>query len=88
MRLLKTNETKWDKKIQLELSLRELQIIRDAMGATNYETRRKIWDKIFTSEDCPYNSEQDCPYNSEQGASLFSDINYILKNQGGVIING
>lgn len=80
MRLLKTNETKWDKKIQLELSLRELQIIRDAMGATNHEIRRKIWDEIFTSEDCPYNSEQE--------ASLFSDINYILKNQGGVVING
>ena len=80
MRLLKTNETKWDKKIQLELSLRELQIIRDAMGATNHEIRREIWDEIFTSEDCPYNSEQ--------GISLFNDINYILKNQGGVVING
>lgn len=80
MTLLKTNETKWDKKIQLELSLRELQIIRDAMGATNHKIRRNIWDEIFTSEDCPYNSEQ--------GASLFNDINYILKNQGGVAING
>ena len=80
MRLLKTNETKWDKKIQLELSLRELQIIRDAMGATNHEIRRNIWDEVFTSEDCPYNSEQ--------GTSLFNDINYILKNQGGVVRNG
>ena len=80
MKLLNTNETKWDKKIQLELSLRELQIIRDAMGATNHEIRREIWDEIFTSEDCPYNLEQ--------GISLFNDINYILKNQGGVVING
>ena len=80
MKLLNTNETKWNKKIQLELSLRELQIIRDAMGATNHKIRREIWDEIFTSEDCPYNSEQ--------GTSLFNDINYILKNQGGIIING
>lgn len=80
MKLLKTNETKWDKKIQLELSLRELQIIRDAMGATNHEIRRNIWDEVFTFEDCPYNSEQ--------GTSLFNDINYILKNQGGVVRNG
>ena len=80
MKLLNTNETKWDENIKLELTLRELQIIRDAMGATNHKIRREIWDEIFTSEDCPYNSEQ--------GTSLFNDINYILKNQGGVVING
>ena len=80
MKLLNTNETKWDKNIKLELTLRELQIIRDAIGATNHKIRREIWDEIFTSEDCPYNSEQ--------GTSLFNDINYILKNQGGVVING
>ena len=80
MKLLNTNETKWDKNIRLELTLRELQIIGDSMGATNHEIRRDIWDEVFTSEDCPYNSEQ--------GASLFNDINYILKKQGGVVING
>lgn len=80
MKLLNENETKWDKNIRLELTLRELQIIRDSMGATNHGIRREIWDEVFTSEDCPYNSEQ--------GTSLFNDIKYILKRQGGVVING
>ena len=80
MKLLNTEQTNWDENIKLELTLRELQIIRDSMGATSHETRSEIWNEIFTSEDCPYNSEQ--------GTSLFNDINYILKNQGGVVING
>ena len=79
MKLLNTKQTNWDENIKLELTLRELQIIRDAMGATSHEIRSEIWNKIFTSEDCPYNSEQ--------GTSLFNDINYILKNQGGFVIN-
>lgn len=78
MRLLNTSETKWDENIKLELTLRELQIIRDSIGVTNHNMRSEIWDKVFTSEDCPYNSEQ--------GTSLFDDVNYILKKQGGVAI--
>ena len=74
MRLLKTNETKWDKKIQLELSLRELQIIRDSMGATSYNDKKYIWD-----ENCA-----ECPYNLDQNKILFNDVMSILKKQGGV----
>ena len=76
MKLLITNETKWDENIKLELTLRELQIIRDSIGATSHGTRSEIWNEICTSEGCPYNSEQ--------GTSLFNDVNYILKKQGGV----
>lgn len=72
--LLNTNETKWDENIKLELTLRELQIIRDSIGATNHYTRSEIWDGTF----------EDCPYNPKQGTTLFNDINYILKDQGGV----
>lgn len=74
--LLNTNETNWDKSIKLELTLRELQIIRDSIGATSHETRSDIWNwsDIF----------EDCPYNSKQGTTLFNDVNYILKDQGGV----
>lgn len=78
MKLL-TDKTNWDENIKLELTLRELQIIRDSIGATNHNMRSEIWDEIFTSEDCPYNSEQ--------GTSLFNDVNYILKNKGGVTID-
>lgn len=77
MKLL-TDKANWDENIKLELTLRELQIIRDSIGATNHDMRSEIWDEIFTSEDCPYNSEQ--------GTSLFNDVNYILKNKGGVTI--
>ena len=77
MKLLKnTNETKWDENIKLELTLRELQIIRDSVGATSHARRSEIWNETFTSEDCPYDSDQ--------GTSLFNDIEYILKEQGGV----
>lgn len=77
MKLLNENETKWDKNIRLELTLRELQIIGDSIGATNHNIRSEIWDRAF--EDYP------CPYDSEQGTCLFNDVNYILKKQGGVI---
>lgn len=60
------------------IDLNIVPIIRDSIGATNHDMRSKIWNEIFTSEDCPYNSEQ--------GTSLFNDVNYILKNKGGVTI--
>lgn len=75
MKLLNTDQTKWDKNIKLELTLRELQIIRDSIGVTNYKTISNIWSNNF---EC-------CPYNLEQGYSLFNDVNYILKKQGGVV---
>ena len=74
MKLLNTEQTNWDKNIKLELTLRELQIIRDSVGATSHYTRSKIWDNTF----------KDCPYDFNQGDSLFNDIEYILKEQGGV----
>ena len=75
MKLLNTEQTKWDENIKLELTLRELQIIRDSMGATSHETRSEIWNEIFTSEDCPYNLDQN--------KILFNDVMSILKKQGG-----
>lgn len=75
MKLLNTDQTKWDKNIKLELTLRELQIIRDSIGVTNYKTISNIWSNNF---EC-------CPYNLGQGYSLFNDVNYILKKQGGVV---
>ena len=74
MKLLNTNETKWDDNIKLELTLRELQIIRDSMGATSYNDKTYIWD-----ENCA-----ECPYNSHQNKILFNDVMSILKKQGGV----
>lgn len=74
MRLLNTNETKWDKNIRIELTLMELQIIRDSIGATSHDKRSNIWS---------YNSE-DCPYNLDQEDTLFGDVMNILKKQGGV----
>ena len=72
MRLLNTNETKWDENIELELTLRELQNIRDAMGATSYNDKAYLWE------------DENCPYNLEQERILFNDIMSILKKLGGV----
>lgn len=77
MRLLNANETKWDENIKLELTLRELQIIRDSIGATNHNMRSEIWDDV-------HDDFKECPYNSCQGTFLFDDVNSILKKQGGV----
>lgn len=74
MKLLNTNETKWDKNIRIELTLKELQIIRDSMGATSHSDRSDIWS----------NYSEACPYNSIQGRTLFDDVKSILKKQGGV----
>lgn len=74
MKELTTEESKWDKKIQLELSLRELQIIRDAIGVTSYNDKTYIWDKNY----------EECPYNLDQERILFNDVMSILKKQGGV----
>lgn len=76
MKLLNTNEPKWDENIKLELTLRELQIIRDSIGATNHSMRSEVW--VW------HDDFKECPYNSDQGTSLFNDVNYILKVQGGV----
>ena len=74
MKLLNTNETKWDENIKLELTLRELQIIRDSMGATSYNDKKYIWDE----------NSAECPYNLDQNKILFNDVMSILKKQGGV----
>ena len=74
MKLLNTGQTKWDENIKLELTLRELQIIRDSMGATSYNDKKYIWDKNFA----------ECPYNLDQNKILFNDVMSILKKQGGV----
>lgn len=74
MKLLNTDQTKWDNNIKLELTLRELQIIRDAMGATSYNDKTYVWD-----ENC-----KECPYNLDQNHILFNDVMSILERQGGV----
>ena len=35
----------WDSVVTVEISLRELQLIRDAMVATDIKDIKKIWDK-------------------------------------------
>ena len=72
MKLLNTNETKWDENIKLELTLRELQIIRDSMGATSYNDKKYIWDE--NCAECPYNSDQ----NKNKGENLYSPLWFIF----------
>ena len=35
----------WDSVVTVEISLRELQLIRDAMVATDIKDIKKLWDK-------------------------------------------
>lgn len=44
----------YDSIVTVELSLRELQIIKDACGVAKFETMRNIWDTknpLYTFED-------------------------------------
>lgn len=79
MELLKCTK-KWDKKIDITLTLAELQELYCAFGVTSFNDRHKAWGDIFVD-----NGEviENCPFNNNNG--LYDDLESILKECGGVI---
>lgn len=64
----------WDKKIQIEMSLRELQEITDSVGVSSFAQIRDMYEKYSNKEKIPYN------YSSK----VFENLNKILKVNGSI----
>lgn len=74
MKLVQSQEV-WDNTIQVEITIRELQILRDSMGATSYNDKTANWRN--TNNKIP-------PYSSYEDEVLFKNVKDILKLKGGV----
>ena len=75
MKLLSSEKELWDKKIDVRLTLRELQELYCAFGNTSSRDRAEQWEELST---------EDCPFVSSYYNTLYEDLESILKAQGGV----
>ena len=78
MKLLNNEESLWDKEIDVRLTLRELQELYCALGMTSLCDRIQGWNNC-SSSNCPFD-------NIDNGDNLYSDMEEILKEQGGQIL--
>lgn len=76
MRTIKEKENKidWDKKICLEVSLRELQCFYDCIGMTNESKADEEWNLKNTTEKIPYATYQ-----------VYDDLESIITQEGGIL---
>lgn len=70
----------WDKEIGIKLTLWELQMIRDAFGATSHDIRKGSF--VRNSTNVVSN-----PYETYRGHNLYLELEKVLKENGGVIHN-
>ena len=63
----------WDNTIQVELTIRELQILRDSMAITSYNGKTTEWR----------NFNKIPPYSLNEENILFKNVEEILKLKGG-----
>ena len=75
MRLLNSEQTLWNKEINITVTLRELQELYCALGITSYSDINKEWKQI--------SDYQICPFDDDDSSCLYDDIEKILKEQGG-----
>lgn len=74
-----TNGIDWDRKVVVELSLLELQMIKDLVAVSNKQEAIKLFKNI-TTESCPY----DCIGNNDLDLDLYDGLKEIVKRNGGV----
>ena len=72
MKLVRWQEV-WDNIIQVELTIRELQILRDSMGVTSYNDKTTKWRDTNKSP----------PYSIVEEEILFKNVEEILRLKGG-----
>ena len=75
--LEKTNGIDWDKKIIVELSLLELQMIKDFFGKSS-KSKAVSFFKSLTDITCPYDF-----YGSND--VLYDELKSIVERNGGVV---
>lgn len=79
MRILGEQDVnKWERKISIELSLRELQILFDAVGSSSWDDYKKNWEM--------YDTDIDIPYNIDDNDQIYSELEEIVYDLGGVTI--
>lgn len=74
MKLINTNCSKWDREINISLSLKELQIIHDSLAFTSYQECREYWDG---------ENSDDIPYVSDEFYSLYDNLEDSVRTLGG-----
>lgn len=72
MKLVQPREV-WDNTVQVELTIRELQILRDSMAVTSYNDKTTEWR----------NSNSIPPYSLNEEEILFKNVEEILRLKGG-----
>lgn len=72
MKLVRSQEV-WDNIIQVELTIRELQILRDSMGVTSYNDKTTKWR----------DTNKIPPYSMVEEEILFKNVEEILRLKGG-----
>ena len=72
MKLFQSQEV-WDNTIQVELTIKELQILRDSMSMTSYNDKTTEWR----------DSNKIPPYSMNEEEILFTNVQEILRLKGG-----
>ena len=67
------SKNKWDKTVQLELTLKEVQILRDSLAHSTDNNMQHYW----------INSDKPCPYTSDEIYRCYQDINKLTTELGG-----
>ena len=76
--LEKTNGIDWDKKVTVELSLLELQMIKDLVGESSKSKAINCFKRL---------AEVPCPYEglNDNHLDLYDELKGIVKRNGGVV---
>lgn len=75
----KNSNSKWDEKVKIELTLREVQILFDSIGSTSWKDFENNWSMY----DVP---KSDMPYNLDDIDSTFDQLQDIVEELGGVTV--
>lgn len=75
MKQINATKCDWDKKIQIEMSLRELQEITDSVGMVSFAETRDYYKFHSDNKQIPY----DCT------STVFEDLNRILNDNGSTV---
>lgn len=72
-----TSEINWDKKVTLELSLWELQMIKDSIGSSYSGDTSDFFNEL--------SSEVICPYKNGEDTIVYQTLKEIVERNGGIV---
>lgn len=71
-------ENQWERKISMELSLKELQILFDAVSSASWNDYTENWET--------YDTYIDIPYNMNDNDHIYDELKEIIDSLGGVTL--